>query len=184
MNCWDSMAWRINTLVLSLLTCIRLMEGADDDLTSNLSRLSCNKSTCRHSAMINEWWVPFHVPGCNEMCWGRSSFSFRVSVRTPRPGLASNTDFPHGLLNSCMFISKIYVNSDVSVLGLLVSWISGSWRENTYLFSPASLWFTALVDPQLAYVNDKAWQVRFHCDEWTPSAARRITYSCSFPPYI
>jgi len=48
------MAWRINTLVLSLLTCIRLMEGADDDLTSNLSRLSCNKSTCRHSAMINE----------------------------------------------------------------------------------------------------------------------------------
>lgn len=129
LNCRDSMAWRMNTLVLSLWTCIRLIEVVDDDLTSNLS---CNKSTCRYSAMINEWWVPFHVPGYNVTCWGHGSCSFRVSVRIPVPPA---TLISHGFLNDC----------------LLVSWISGSW-ENTYLFSLASLWFTVSIDPRLAYV--------------------------------
>jgi len=152
LNCRDSMAWRMNTLVLSLWMCIRLMEVVDDDLTSNLSCLSCNKSTCRHSTMINEWWVPFHVPGYNVTCWGHSSFSFRVSVRTP---VSPATLISH--MVCWMTVCSSPRSTSILMFQFWVFWISGSW-ENTCLFSLASLWFTALVDPGLAYVYVCEWQ--------------------------
>jgi len=154
LNCRDSMAWRMNTLVLSLWMCIRLMEVVDDDLTSNLSCLSCNKSTCRHSAMINEWWVPFHVPGYNVTCWGHSSFSFRVSVRTP---VSPATLISH--MVCWMTVCSSPRSTSILMFQFWVFWISGSW-ENTCLFSLASLWFTALVDPGLAYVY-VLWMTRY-----------------------